>query len=100
MTKEFELARLAMVRAAKAGEVDPARGLAWSHRIHPLNGRDLEDVFKDDFKIRAEDVEAILEMIDDGWRNKSSFRFTILRASLAVNTSVGWTSILSAEQRF
>ncbi|MGY3452485.1 hypothetical protein [Bradyrhizobium sp. USDA 4353] len=68
MSKEFELARLAMVRAAKAGEIDPARGFAWTHRIHPARSTELEETFAADFKIGEQERENVWRRIDAGWR--------------------------------
>jgi hypothetical protein len=75
MTKEFELARLHMVRAAKHDEIDHVRGYAWAHRIYPFNPSNLEQAFKDDFTIRSETTEEILRAIDDGWTQKKLITF-------------------------
>jgi hypothetical protein len=75
MRKEFEVARLAMVRAAIAGEIDAARGFAWSHRIHPLHSTPLEEEFADDFHVSRSKVEEVLKIVDDGWRSQNLVTF-------------------------
>lgn len=69
MSKEFELARLAVISAGRAGEIDDARAFAWAHRIHPLHSTPLEEVFAEDFEIGREKVDEVLQIVDQGWRD-------------------------------
>jgi hypothetical protein len=82
MTKEFELARLHMVNAGRAEEIDRSRAYAWAHRIYPLDPRDLEDTFVADFKIGPNRSGAIMTMIDVGWRNKKPVSFYDLESAI------------------
>jgi hypothetical protein len=75
LSKEFELARLQMIRAARAGDVDQGRGYAWAHRIFPFNPRNLEEIFESDFKISRKAVDDVVRAIADGWRSKKYVQF-------------------------
>ncbi|KRR14938.1 hypothetical protein [Bradyrhizobium valentinum] len=75
MGKEFEIARLAIIRACKAGEIDEGRGYAWSRRIFPLNPRDLEFAFAEDFTIGQEKRDEVYQIIDEGWRKNKLVKF-------------------------
>ncbi|MDI4231492.1 hypothetical protein OZ411_01520 [Bradyrhizobium sp. Arg237L] len=75
MSKEFELARLAIVRAVMAGDIDEARGFAWAHRIYPLRSTPLEEAFADDFHVSREKVDEVLRLVDSGWRKKNLVTF-------------------------
>jgi hypothetical protein len=75
LSKEFELARLHMIRAAQAGEIDQVRGYAWAHRIYPLNPDALEEAFKDDFTVGRDEREEVLLAMEEGWRKKKPVSF-------------------------
>ncbi len=63
--KDFEIARLLMVRAARDGEIDQATGFAWAHRIYPMFGASpVAEAFKPDFETSTDDVEIVLKAID------------------------------------
>jgi antitoxin MazE len=81
MSKEFEVARLQMVRAARAGEISNVRGYAWAHRIYPFNPYDVEEAFESDFHIGREASDEVLKAIDDGWRKKKFVSFYDLEGS-------------------
>ncbi|MGY2936006.1 hypothetical protein ACVWZ6_005608 [Bradyrhizobium sp. GM6.1] len=69
MSKEFEIARLQLVSAGKAGAIDEARAFAWAHRVHPLRSTPLEEKFAEDFEIGREKVDEVLRIVDQGWRD-------------------------------
>lgn len=81
VSKEFELARIQMVRAALAEEIDIARGYAWAHRIYPFNPCDLEKAFEDDFRVGRDASDAVLRIIDEGWHQKKLISFYDLESN-------------------
>lgn len=85
MSKEFEIARLAIVRATMANEIDISRGYAWSHRIYPLSSGQLEETFKTDFNVSEEQVSSLLRTIDDAARKKKPVSFYDLEGPFGSN---------------
>lgn len=63
--RDFEIARLLMVRAARDKEIDEATGFAWAHRIYPmLAASPVAEAFKADFETSTDEVDAVLKAID------------------------------------
>jgi hypothetical protein len=75
VSKEFEIARLQMIKAARDGDIDRARGYAWAHRICPFDVREIEEKFQDDFKIGRDAADDVLLKIEDGWRSNKPVTF-------------------------
>lgn len=80
--KEFELARIMMVNAAREGHVEHHRGFAWASRICPNNPTPLEQAFGDDFDVDQAKVEAVLKVIDVGFLNRKPVTFYSLEAPI------------------
>lgn len=82
MSKEFEIARLQIIFAARQGLTDPVRAFAWSHRIYPFQPSELEEAFKEDFDVSSDDIGAVLTCIDDGWKSEKKTTFYEIEAKL------------------
>jgi hypothetical protein len=89
LKKEFEIARLSMVRATREEAIEPARGFAWSRRIYPLNPTPLEEAFADDFRVNRKQVDAVLRGIDEGWRARKPRTFYELEDAFGNQHSAG-----------
>lgn len=76
MSKEFEIARLLVVAAARRDECDRGLGFAWSSRIYPFfHEYRSTEAFAEEFIVSREQVKAIIEHIDKQWLAKESFTF-------------------------
>lgn len=75
-SKEFEIARMLMLRAFLDGVTnDEAQAFAWSSRVYPLRPGKLDEAFKDDFDVGQADVERVLTYLDEKWTAKTPVTF-------------------------
>lgn len=95
MAKEFEIARLTMIRAARSGEIDQARGFAWAHRIHPFHSTPLEEAFEDDFHIGLANREEVMGIIDRGWRSNKLVTFYEIEGFGGTGVNLGRMDIVA-----
>lgn len=64
MSKEFEIARLLMMRATLDGLISESRGYAWSARVSPINKTQTEQTFASDFSVSDAQADAVAKDID------------------------------------
>ena len=68
MSKEFEIARILLINAARKADIARERGAAWAQRVYPLNPDRADEVFKDDFEVGESEVALVLREINAGSR--------------------------------
>lgn len=89
MTKEFEIARLLMLQAARSKQISESQGFAWAQRMWPLRISPIEQAFQADFDITDRQVEATSSEIDKAWRSGTPIDYYTLEQRHGPSTVTG-----------
>ena len=85
MSKEFEIARILLINAARAADIPQERGVAWAKRVYPLIPDQADEAFKDDFDVEESEVARVLQEIDAGAQSGQLITYRTLESRVGIN---------------